>query len=439
MRTGTLPGDLYVPNELAALRERLEALGEQDGTLLDVIAACGTYTPEERVRDGGGLRAALDATWGAVAERRLEPPTEGRERGTAASTDAPPTPRPSMVAAPEPSVRAGNGLVVALAGIAAVAAVVAAVGSFRQQGSGGVAVEGPEGEEELPWCDVSARGFAGVQAPGPRETQAVAAADVDGDGAIDALYTNQLDESVTIWWGRDGRAPGDRMDVATGRSGYPPVVHDFDRDGQRDLLLSLSDDSAFSLVRGLGGRRFAPPERIMQGPAPRETQLVPSRSGPALMFAGPQLAYRMVPADGRWQPHVTISDLPALARMAVVRTTLGVKVAVFFPSAYVLSLDEDLLIRERVEQPTWPPVHRAFSADLQPGADEELYGVVADGRVVRLPLVEGDTPCVVSEAHGIQPIATLAHLDGDGVPDLVAADTCAECTSSHVVRYGQGE
>jgi hypothetical protein len=329
--------------------------------------------------------------------------------------------------------------VLVLAGVAAVAAVVAAVGSFRRAGdeAGPPAVGGAA--DALPWCDVAVKGFAGVQAPGPRETQAVAAADVDGDGAVDALYTNQLDESVTIWWGRDGRAPGDRLDLPLGRSGYPAVVRDFDGDGQRDVLVPLSDDSAFAVARGLGDRTFAPPERIMQGPAPRETRVVPSRSGPALLFAGPQLAYRAIAPGRTWPAHMTIADLPALARIAVVQTARGVMVAVVYPDPYVFSLDEDMLIRDRTERPDWPNVYQTFAADLQPGTDEELYGFTEDARIVRLPLFPGETTCVVSQAEGLPPAAILTHINGDGIPDLIAADTCAECTSSHIVRFGQSQ
>lgn len=55
MRTGTMPGELYVPAAIEGLQARLEAVGERDGELLGLLLACGEYAADDRVADGAGL------------------------------------------------------------------------------------------------------------------------------------------------------------------------------------------------------------------------------------------------------------------------------------------------------------------------------------------------------------------------------------------------
>jgi hypothetical protein len=424
--TGRLPGDPYVPEVREGLRGALsERVYER------VTRACA-WDPLERGWAGKGVGAQARAgatgsagvgSWGGGPRPPATPPGSARVSGVVGVG----------------SERASNRAVLVLAGVAAVAAVVAAVGSFRQAGNADATVVAPDGDEELPWCDVSARSFTGVNAPGPRETQAVGVADLDQDGAKDALFVNQLDENVTIWWGREGRSPGDRQDVPTGRSGYPPVVHDFDDDGILDMLLSLQDDSAFALVRGLGARRFAPPERIMQGPAPREVRLVDSREGKTLLFtAASRLTARLFESTSKeWPTHRTIANLPKDSSLVFVQAADSLYAAEVLVDRELLRIDADLTVRSREKHAEWPDLRTAFAANLTPAPGEELYGVTELNQIVRLSIRAQDRTCVVTPVGTAPPVALLSHLDADGIPDLLGASSCPTCTSNLAVASGQ--
>lgn len=291
---------------------------------------------------------------------------------------------------------------------------------------------------DWPWCDVSARGFAIVNANGPRETVAAGAADVDGDGRRDALFTNQLDQSVTIWWGHPDRGVGVRQDVPAGRSAFPAEVADFDGDGHADLLLSLFDDAAFTLVRGVGQRSFDVPQRIMQGPSPRQARLLSLSSGPAVIFsAGADLLLRRVTTALPWPGQERIGQSYTNVRLeATIVKRQDDAVAVANDASHdVFVIDAAGRVSKGMRHADWPEHTRTFAADLTPDPGEELYGNLEDTSILRLPLDDDEAVC--RAAPPLYDAAVLVQLDNDGVPDALAAETCAGCTSNQIVAYGE--
>jgi hypothetical protein len=317
---------------------------------------------------------------------------------------------------------------------AAVGAAAASWEREERQGSGVQARELPQ----LPWCADAVRTFATQNAPGPRETLAVQIADVDADGHPDALYTNQLDESFTVWWGRSDGRPHARMNIPAGRSSHPVQVHDFDGDGHKDVLLSLSDDSAFAVVRGLGERRFAPPERMLQGPSPRESRVFSTRAGPGVLFiAGQDLYLRPLATTFPWPTHRILGTLgPGATHAVFARQGDTMLVATWGGAPALFSVDDEGNIRSRRTPVAWPAMRWVFSADLTLDGDDEIYGTTLDDKTVRLPVLDGETPCMFASSGTISML--LGHLDADGLPDAVAAETCTACTSNHILLWGQG-
>ncbi len=428
MIRGVPVSDLHVAEHRARL-----LVGVPDA-IAGALSRALAFRPEERfhkVEAFGEVLAlaVLDAP--VVASGFL-----GGAEAALAPRDAP----PSFVATPRLADRwaALRGWAVfGFAGVTSLAAVTAAtVLVARTTPSGAAAPSGsaaPDGSE-LPWCDVSARSFAGPTAPGPRETLAATTADLDGDGVMDAIFMNQLDESVTVWWGPFARDA--RQDIPVGRSGVAPVVHDVDGDGHLDLVAPLSDDAAFAVVRGLGGRRFSEANRVMQGPGPRNTSIVVVQDGAtALFLAGGQLLARPVTADLRWPPHRTLLNVPLLVQGAVAVDGDAIWVALYGTAQSLIRLDRNLTVREQ-HVVDWPTLTGAFAADLALPVGDELYGQLADGRVIRLPRSAGEVACAATPPGAMLSSGVLAQLDGDGIPDIVMADSCAECTSSQMVRFG---
>ena len=249
---------------------------------------------------------------------------------------------------------------------------------------------------------------------------------------------NQLDESVTIWWGRSGGLPGDRTDVPAARSAFAPLVVDVDADGINDLVIAATDDAALAILRGLGQRTFAAPLRIPQAPAPRNLGASGSSAGLAvLMTGGGLIMARVSGANESWAPHRTLTPFQEFGGAVFIRRAAGTLVAMSGSTPLALELDRDLVVRRRAAPAGWPRDVSFFAADLLDGDEEELYAITAARGVLRVPLRPGEEACRMAPDASMPAAATLAHMDDDGVPDLVAAETCATCTSSHAVRFGQ--
>jgi hypothetical protein len=216
-----------------------------------------------------------------------------------------------------------------------------------------------------------------------------------------------------------------------------PLAHDLDEDGVRDLLVPLPDDAAFVRLRGLGGRMFAASERIPQSPSPRETWAVDAREGPTVLFlAGTSIWARPV-VHGNLGEARPVHDLGLTAPAALAITGADLWLALLGSEPRLLRLDTDLVVREQQRPTTWPELVTLFAADLDGSRGQELYGVTPSGQAVRLPVGAADTPCAASPDGALQRASVLAHIDADGVPDAVQADSCSQCTSHHAVTFGQ--
>jgi hypothetical protein len=325
-----------------------------------------------------------------------------------------------------------------LAGVAAATAVVAALGLGRHALTEAVSKQdGPTGTD-LPWCEGAARSFAAVTAVGPRETVAVSTADLDGDGMLDALYTNQLDQNVTVRWGSRERDSGVRQEIATGRSAFPPQVIDVDHDGLLDMLVSLSDDAAFGVVRGVGGRRFATPVRIVQGPSPREAHVTRLGHRSYLVFvSGQELYRREITADLAWPPHERLGNIApdGAPTVSFAASDMELFALVRTASLQLFAIGATGIVRPLPLPSRWAEMPTVIVARTGPNDAEELLGLSVDGASWRIPSVDDAPPCIIAKSsYGTQ---TIARLDGDDTFDAVGARTCSGCTSEHAVLFGQ--
>jgi serine/threonine protein kinase len=104
-RTGSVPGDLYVPEAQVALRAALRQAGEPDDALAGLLVRCGAYDPRDRPPDGAALLDALEASWPGPSAPLSDPLLE-------AIVDEPPTqpPIPAASARRPPARRARSPL-----------------------------------------------------------------------------------------------------------------------------------------------------------------------------------------------------------------------------------------------------------------------------------------------------------------------------------------
>ncbi len=96
---------------------------------------------------------------------------------------------------------------------------------------------------------------------------AVAAADLNSDGAIDIVVANQNDNNVTLLMGNgDGTFTPSQSPVPTGKGPSAIAIGDFNGDGQLDLAVTNSGDNTVSILLGQSCAR--PPQTCTFSAAP---------------------------------------------------------------------------------------------------------------------------------------------------------------------------
>ena len=446
MRTGVMPGDLFVPEVLAGLSGRLRAAGEPDDALFSLIQAWGVYDPEARVRDGAGAVTALralgarDGVVVAGVQAPLSPMTP--------LSDTPGD--PPKVASVSRAGRAsglfrgaaigvvGSGVV----GLAAYAVIGGAPLGWLSEPvdvavadvTADVAADVAAGAGEFPDCADRVSEWVEDVHLGPRETMDAALADVDGDGVLDALFPNQLDESLSVWWGVRGDFPAVRTDVKIGRSQRAPAVGDFDGDGMIDLVFGLPETEAIGWLHALPNRTFSKLQTTFQGPAVEHLALADeNRDGRLDLYirtAGPNLELRRSQAEG-WAFARLVTSLGEGSILAMART--GGPMPLLYTSTGTVP-DSEAQIREgdgRL-QSSWPGLRRwvPSSADATGAA----YGISRLGTIVRV--ATDGTACKVGPVNPIYSMLAVGDMNGDGVLDGLSVLTCRFCTSNHVFLRG---
>lgn len=289
-------------------------------------------------------------------------------------------------------------------------------------------IEGVEGAAPLPACGGGVSQWVEDVRMGPLETTAAALGDLDGDGRLDAIFTNQAEATMSVWWGEPGRMPVERTDIPAGRSQWPAAVGDVDEDGTLDLVLGLQDDSAFAIVRGLGGRRFAEIEHVFQSPPPTQVALYDVNTDHHLdiVFSEPTGRMNVRLGDGkRWAGHKLLVTAQPETRLSGV---------VMLGRAPALALWD--------AAGAWTTTLRGEALPLAEGATQWIPALGAPGPVARTDhnlLIAYPTavaPCALGPEASPWHIAAIGDLDGDDVYDGVAYASCRECTSNHVFVRG---
>jgi hypothetical protein len=449
--TGRAPGDLFAPEAAAELVEA----GVPVATA-QLLVRAGAYDAAARLADAGQLGAELDGflgggvseagrAWLTEAARGEVAGGEGSDVGFGGGGPRPP-------ATPPGTGLRNAGLVVAglLAGLGGAFAWTA-----RRAEAPPVPVTSDETPEsrtdappssapaDLPACDDGVKSLLPIVRPGPEETVAAAAFDIDGDGFGDAVFTNQLAESLTIWWGKAGGVlvPANRQEIAAGRSASSALLH---AEGSvRQLLLPKADASRIARW-SVQGRVLTPLPDIQQPGSPSAAVLVHWDDDDALdllVNTEPCLMWRKGDGSGAFPVGACVEmggRTIARAAIALVGRTLAVlqrdrKLGVFDGGA-------DGAPRSRETLPFFGGLPFPAALPLPRGAAffvTEEHGTTL-GRWTRAAAAPLSAPTAWSSCQWARGqidgrrLHAVGDLDGDGSPELLGSITCSGCTSNQI-------
>jgi serine/threonine protein kinase len=454
MRTGECPGELYVPAAQEALRALLRGAGEPDDALYETIVHVGAYEPGDRPADGAALATMLRSRWTDIGAPCLSAPVEFSQswRGDAVATPpatyasaSPPTPP----AKPRSPIRTLAGIGLGLALAAGTGAAVARwpwspsppsapPASSASLPSASLSGASPSGADlagaALPICDGVPRGLQPVVRQAPEETVAANAFDLDADGLQDAVYTNQLAASLTIWWGARSAVLAAPTNMPAARSHAAAQLYAYG--SARELLLPLPDASTIARW-SVTGRTFTPMAAVEQ--------------------PGTPTAAAVVNWDGDDVPDLLVETVPCVmfrrgdgaggfevGRCAALRAGVHVVGAVQVgdrATAVLFDADGGFLAHGGADGTSL--VREAIAPGVplpRTDADGEVY--VAQGPILqrwtRTDAVFG-TPgawsgCTwATDNDGDWKLFGAVDADQDGTPEVLAARTCAGCTSNQTM------
>ncbi len=286
-----------------------------------------------------------------------------------------------------------------------------------------------------------------------REAMMSRIADMDSDGAADAMWANQLDQTIALWFGDGAGGFPERIALSSGRLNYFDVG-DIDGDGDLDLVATNQDLNRITFIRGEGGRAFAAPVGIRQTGFPTNIALIDVDADGDLdillnLRVEDCFAVRLNDGTGSFADRLCLAGLSGRSVWAVGdfdgngRKELA---ALQAPDTRIDVFEfEDGAMRLAQSTPMPSAFNEASLMALDQDGDgrDELVATIARPDIGKVETRFGsydadfgvtfcDAPYATGEVGGFG--VTYGHLDGDGRPDAVGQTTCSFCASTYFVH-----
>ncbi len=435
---GELKGDLFSNRTTEILSKEIQERG-WPSELLDLFSKAGHEDPFQRYSTAEEMRVdvlkILQSLDGSRYTRLTPVDFQSVHRfESQLSSSTKPVSRQDSQSTEELQAETNRWLRVLLVGLAVLFVVILAVGYQVVQIASPPIEQQQIVTEEIPDCEDIVVPQHQYRKLGPRETQSATLQDVDGDGFQDAVYVNQQDQNLSIYWGNPTADFDDVTEYTIGRSFGAPLIGDINRDGLLDMVTLHSDESMIRTHLQQEKRTFEQSVEVFQGPPPLEGALMDiNRDGWLdVVFTVPGLdlnvQYRLGSAEG-FGAHTSLVDVPNPTFLSdsnqmvywsegtVMRREIKPNLSVSAPQK-IANVDDVQSIL---------PMRTTNGAVL-------LYAKVRTGNILRLE----PQPCVAMKLSvlGSYRATGLGDWNQDGYLDWVGFVTCAGCTSNHLLYLG---
>ena len=434
---GELKGDLFSKRTLSILQQEIERR-EWPTALLHFFEKAGTEILQDRFQTAEEMQGALEDIVKSIdADKytRLTPTDfqSVHRYESQLSSKSKPVSNDSALSTEQLQVETNRWIKGASAILALMLLIVVGLSiQILRLSPDNVSIE-ETAVVEIPACTETIETQHQYRKLGPRETVASAMIDVDGDGFVDAVYTNQMDKTLSVYWGNPEYKLDETMEMEIGRSSHRPLIGDINKDGKLDMVTLHGDESRIRSYIQEDERIWKKSADDFQGPPPKSGALV-DLNGDGwldLMFTASgvdqNVQYRLGSSEG-FIGHAPLGTVPG---------------AVFIPNQpWLVYYDGERVWRRDIKSNLSMslPVELAKVSDIKhifavqnKDQDWTLYAVQSSTK----KLIElSEEPCWKMELSDKE----YAHMKGlrdwnsDGIVDWIGFATCAECTSNHLLQ-----
>ena len=287
--------------------------------------------------------------------------------------------------------------------------------------------------------------FGRADFPAGNAPSSVAKADFNGDGAVDVAVTNAVDNTVSIFLGKQNSTFAPQVDYPTGETPVSVIVADFNGDGKLDLAIANVNGNSISVLLGNGDGTFQPHVDYATDFAPVSlaTADLNNDHKPDLVASTQSLAVSVLlgHGDGTFGPYVSYQDAGGAGAGPAGTVTLAdfdgngtpdIAVAVPLDNAVSILLGRgNGTFHTYVEYATPEEPSAVAAADFNRDGYLDLAVTAASANTVSILLGNGNGTFQrhVDYPTGPYPaFVGVADFNGDGKLDLAVAD--ANCTYS---------
>lgn len=304
-----------------------------------------------------------------------------------------------------------------------------------------------EEKARIPMCKNQVQSFARMSKLGPRESVQTAFADINQDGKMDALYVNQYDQNLSMYWGNAEHKLNDVLEVPFERSRSRPIIADVNNDGLLDMVSLHIDLQIVQIYLAQSTTSWTPPSednhtRFFQVPPPYEGMAYDGNKDGLLdlyivahNIAGDvfEVIWRAGDLEKRFTNHEFLMAFPSIPVLdPLYPFVYWMDQGVLYKRDLLNIGTAAIVLAENLND--WHPQQSIVNRK----GESELY--LFDSADILYKWTEAEGVCQVSsiplDPRDLNYEESFGYFDDNDLVDIATTRTCMYCTSNHLLLLG---